>query len=361
MVEALQQEQTANVSTRSSRPRRPSYGGAGAKKSHDRNGRGLELRRVWKFYTAKVGTTSIRAKAFGEKIRGRSVILRVGGVRAVCSVHRPPERVERVERAAPAPLCVTYGGRVEAIQAAGLYAPGGERLNHHQKPNKRAAFFLGLKPPRKSRPKGSNHKAGAAVLRLHTTESRRPAARFATPTQGKTNGRPYERSSRKQRIEPLKTQIPNLSTAKVVKSSKEAKHQGRRVEALPCAETSSPAQMIERKEQPPARNRESSTTAESGGGGLVSVFAPPYGEDEPPAFLIGTKPPKRGHENAGKASTPPKPRPCVVLSSWLSLHCKPAPPTSSGGKDRAAPKGQSLNAPPAVLQEQDTPKVEKTD
>ena len=75
--------------------------GAGAKKSHDRNGRGLELRRVWKFYTAKVGTTSIRAKAFGEKNRGRSVILRVGGVRVVCSVHRPPERVERVERAAP--------------------------------------------------------------------------------------------------------------------------------------------------------------------------------------------------------------------------------------------------------------------
>ena len=57
--------------------------------------------------------------------------------------------------------------------------------------------------------------------------------------------------------------------------------------------------MIERKEQPPARNRESrqtTTTAESGGGGLVSVFAPPYGEDEPPAFLIGTKTPKRGHE-----------------------------------------------------------------
>lgn len=59
--------------------------------------------------------------------------------------------------------------------------------------------------------------------------------------------------------------------------------------------------MIERKEQPPARNRESrqtTTTAESGGGGLVSVFAPPYGEDEPPAFLIGTKTPKRGHEGA---------------------------------------------------------------
>jgi len=109
-----------------------------------------------------------------------------------------------------------------------------------------------------------------------------------------------------------------------VKSSKGAKHQGRRVEALPCAETSSPAQMIERKEQPPARNRESrqtTTTAESGGGGLVSVFAPPYGEDEPPAFLIGTKTPKRGHEgriigtkgakrgheNAGKASTPRPP------------------------------------------------------
>ena len=43
--------------------------------------------------------------------------------------------------------------------------------------------------------------------------------------------------------------------------------------------------MIERKEQRPARNRESrQTTAESGGGGLVSVFAPPYGEDAPPAF-----------------------------------------------------------------------------
>ena len=63
---------------------------------------------------------------------------------------------------------------------------------------------------------------------------------------------------------------------------------------MPCAETSSPrpsiaaarpAQMIERKEQRPARNRESrQTTAESGGGGLVSVFAPPYGEDAPPAF-----------------------------------------------------------------------------
>lgn len=54
-----------------------------------------------------------------------------------------------------------------------------------------------------------------------------------------------------------------------------------------------------RRLQPPARNRESrqtTTTAESGGGGLVSVFAPPYGEDEPPAFLIGTKTPKRGHE-----------------------------------------------------------------
>ena len=132
---------------------------------------------------------------------------------------------------------------------------------------------------------------------------------------------------------------------------------------MPCAETSSPAQMIERKEQPPARNRESrqtTTTAESGGGGLVSVFAPPYGEDEPPAFLIGTKPPKRGHEgriigtkgakrgheNAGKASTPPKPRPRVVLSSCISLHCKPAPPTSSGGKARAAPKGKASTPRP---------------
>ena len=202
------------------------------------------------------------------------------------------------------------------------------------------------------------------MLRLHTTESRRPAARFATPTQGKTNGRPYERSSRKQRIEPLKTQIPNLSTAKVVKSSKEAKHKGRRVEALPCAETSSPTQMIERKEQPPARNRESrqtTTTAESGAGGLVSVFAPPYGEDEPPAVIIGTKTPKRGHEgriigtkgakrgheNAANASTPPKPRPCAVLSLCISLHCKPAPPTSSGAKIEQ-PQKVKASTPPAV-------------
>ena len=81
--------------------------------------------------------------------------------------------------------------------------------------------------------------------------------------------------------------------------------------------------MIERKEQPPARNRESrQTTAESGGGGgrLVSVFAPPYGEDDAPAVLIGTKTPKRGHEgriigtkrpkrgheNEGKAGAAPK-------------------------------------------------------
>lgn len=62
--------------------------------------------------------------------------------------------------------------------------------------------------------------------------------------------------------------------------------------------------MIERKEQPPARNRESrqtTTTAESGGGGLVSVFAPPYGEDDAPAVIIGTKTPKRGHENEGQS------------------------------------------------------------
>lgn len=123
-----------------------------------------------------------------------------------------------------------------------------------------------------------------------------------------------------------------------MKSSKGAKHKGRRVEALPCAETSSPAQMIERKEQPPARNRESrqtTTTAESGGGGLVSVFAPPYGEDEPPAFLVGTKPPKRGHEGA--------------------YH------RNERGETWTRERGQSLNAPPAVLQEQNTPKVEKTD
>lgn len=117
--------------------------------------------------------------------------------------------------------------------------------------------------------------------------------------------------------------------------------------------------MIERKEQPPARNRESrqtTTTAESGGGGLVSVFAPPYGEDDAPAVIIGTKTPKRGHEgrfigtkgakrgheNAGKASTPPKPRPCVVLSSCLSLHCKPAPYEQRGQRLSSA-KGQSLN------------------
>lgn len=167
---------------------------AGAKKSHDRNGRGLELRRVWKFYTAKVGTTSIRAKAFGEKIRGHSVILRVGGVRAVCSVHRPPERVERVERAAPAPLCVAYGGRVEAIQAAGLYAPDGERLNHHQKPNKRAAFFLGFEtapkePPERVKRQGGGGRVEATHNRKQTT--RRPLCNVYTrqnkrppPTKG---------------------------------------------------------------------------------------------------------------------------------------------------------------------------------
>ena len=132
---------------------------------------------------------------------------------------------------------------------------------------------------------------------------------------------------------------------------------------MPCAETSSPAQMIERKEQPPARNRESrqtTTTTESGGGGLVSVFAPPYGEDEPPAFLIGTKTPKRGHEgriigtkgakrgheNAGKASTPPKPRPRVVLSSWLSIHCKAAPLRAAGAKIEQPPKGKASTPRP---------------
>lgn len=198
------------------------------------------------------------------------------------------------------------------------------------------------------------------MLRLHTTESRRPAARFATPTQGKTNGRPYERSSRKQRIEPLKTQIPNLSTAKVVKSSKEAKHQGRRVEALPCAETSSPAQMIERKEQPPARNRESrqtTTTAESGGGGLVSVFAPPYGEDAPPAFhrYENAKTWTRGanHRNErGETWTRERgerlnaAQTAAVCSSFVVYFAtlQARAPYEQRGKDRAAPKGQSLNA-----------------
>ena len=42
--------------------------------------------------------------------------------------------------------------RVEAIQAAGLYAPSGERLNHHPKPNKQAAFFLGTETAPKEQP-----------------------------------------------------------------------------------------------------------------------------------------------------------------------------------------------------------------
>ena len=211
-VEALQQEQTANASTRSSRPRRPSYGGAGAKKSHDRNGRGLELRRVWKFYTAKVGTTSIRAKAFGEKNRGRSVILRVGGARAVCSVHRPPERVERVERAAPAPLCVAYGGRVEAIQAAGLYAPGGERLNHHQKPNKRAAFFLGIEttpkePPERGKPQGGGGRVEATHNRKQTT--RRPRCNAYTRQNKRPPLRKEQPKAKKQPLKPQNTYYLN--------------------------------------------------------------------------------------------------------------------------------------------------------
>ena len=49
------------------------------------------------------------------------------------------------------------GGRVEAIQAAGLYAPSGERLNHHPKPNKQAAFFLGTETAPKEQPKASTH------------------------------------------------------------------------------------------------------------------------------------------------------------------------------------------------------------
>lgn len=133
-----------------------------------------------------------------------------------------------------------------------------------------------------------------------------------------------------------------------------------------------------RKEQPPARNRESrqtTTTAESGGGGLVSAFAPPYGEDEPPAFLIGTKTPKRGHEgriigtkgakrgheNAGKASTPPKPRPRVVLSSCISLHCKPAPPTSSGAKIEQPRKGKASTPRPPYHRSRTRQKWKKTD
>lgn len=154
-----------------------------------------------------------------------------------------------------------------------------------------------------------------------------------------------------------------------MKSNKEAKHKGRRVEALPCAETSSPrpsiaaarpAQMIERKEQHPARNRESrQTTAESGGGGLVSVFAPPYGEDEPPAFhrYENAETWTRGtfHRNEkGETWTRERgakpqhdqndvrPLPCEVLSSCRSLHYKPAP-YEQRGQRLSSPKGQSLN------------------
>lgn len=113
--------------------------------------------------------------------------------------------------------------------------------------------------------------------------------------------------------------------------------------------------MIERKEQPPARNRESrqtTTTAESGGGGLVSVFAPPYGEDEPPAFLIGTKTPKRGHEGAyhrnERGETWTRERGQSLNAAQTAAACSPfvvyfatlqaRAPYEQQGKDRAAQK-----------------------
>lgn len=151
-VEALQQEQTANVSTRSSRPRAADRGGRRMVERGQRKAT-TETAAAWnledaEFYTAKVGTTSIRAKAFGEKNRGRSVILRVGGARAVCSVHRPPERVERVERAAPAPLCVAYGGRVEATHNR-KQTTRRPLCNDYTRQNKRP-------PLRKEQPKAKN-------------------------------------------------------------------------------------------------------------------------------------------------------------------------------------------------------------
>ena len=117
-----------------------------------------------------------------------------------------------------------------------------------------------------------------------------------------------------------------------------------------------------------ARNRESrqtTTTAESGGGGLVSVFAPPYGEDEPPAFLIGTKTPKRGHEgriigtkrakrgheNAGQSLNTTKTARalCRVKSfrRFFRYIASPRPLRAAGAKIEQPQKGKA-STPPAV-------------
>lgn len=79
--------------------------------------------------------------------------------------------------------------------------------------------------------------------------------------------------------------------------------------------------MIERKEQRPARNRESrQTTAESGGGGLVSVFAPPYGEDAP------------------KQKAPPR-----------RVELAKAHPLNGGYLERHALRARILNAPARIV------------
>lgn len=130
----------------------------------------------------------------------------------MCSVHRPPERVERVERAAPAPLCVAYGGRVEAIQAAGLYAADGERLNHHQKPNKRAAFFLGFEtapkePPERGKPQGGGGRVEATHNRKQTT--RRPLCNVYTRQNKRPPLRKEQPKAKKQPLKPQNTYYLN--------------------------------------------------------------------------------------------------------------------------------------------------------
>ena len=115
-------------------------------------------------------------------------------------------RARRVQRPPPAPPCVAYGGRVEAIQAAGLYAPGGERLNHHQKPNKRAAFFLGFEtapkePPERVKPQGGGGRVEATHNRKQTT--RRPLCNAYT----RQNKRPpLQKEQPKAKKQPLKPQ-----------------------------------------------------------------------------------------------------------------------------------------------------------
>ena len=66
----------------------------------------------------------------------------------------------------------------------------GERLNHHQKPNKRAAFFLGTETapkeqPERVKPQGGGGRVEATHNRKQTT--RRPLCNAYTR---QTNGRP---------------------------------------------------------------------------------------------------------------------------------------------------------------------------